>query len=94
MHAAAVIGEMLFGMFGLQLIGRVIKQRGRRCFAAKGVIIAHIGPQPPYRTFPFREHRHGRVVTVNAFRAKNMLLDFVDAVALKCCGRADPAGKR
>ena len=84
---------MVFRMLACT-IGRVIEQRGRRCFAAERAIVAHIGPEPAGCAFSFREHRHGRVVTVNAFRAKNMLLDFVDERRQRRCGRADPAGER
>ena len=61
---------------------------------AEGLVVAHIGPQPARAALASGEHRHGRVVGVDAFGREDVLADLIDQRHQRRRARADPVGQR
>ena len=52
-----------------------MEDRGRRASAAEWLIVPNIDPEPAGISLAFRQHRHGRVVAVQALGRHDMSLD-------------------
>src|SRR6202044_2374389 len=70
----AIAAKMPLRMLA-RAIARVEEHRGRRVSAAKWLIIAYVSPQPPGPAFHLGEHRHRRVVAMNARGSEHVRLD-------------------
>src|SRR5205823_183143 len=65
---------MLLGM-DAAAIRRVEEHTSRRRLAAEWTVVTDIGPNPPGPGLHLGQHRHGRVVAMNALRGEDMCLD-------------------
>jgi hypothetical protein len=70
----AIAGGMLLGM-DAGSIRRVEEHRSRRRLAAEGMVVTHVGPNPPGTAVALGQHRHGGVVAMNALGGKDVGLD-------------------
>ena len=75
-------------------IGRVEVDRRRRVGAAERPVVAHVGPQPPGAGLALGEHRHGRVVGVDALGGEHVGADRLDQRHQGRRRGADPVGQR
>ena len=66
--------EMPIGV-GLLPVAGEEEQRGRRCAAGEGAVVADIGPEPRGPRPAPGQQRHGRVVAVQAVGRQHMLRD-------------------
>ena len=71
---AGISGQMRLRMLALA-IARVIEHRRRRPRAAKRPVVAHIDPASPGVGFALGQHRHGRVVPMQALGRHDMGFD-------------------
>ena len=88
---AGVTRQMRLRMLALA-IARVIEDRGGRSCAAERFVVAHVGPQPPGVGFALRQHRHGRVVPVQALGRHHVGLDEPSQRIEGCADGADRVG--
>ena len=71
---AGVANEMRLRMLAAP-VARVVEDRGRRPGAAERLIVADVDPEPAGVGLAFGQHRHGRVVAVQALGGHDMGLD-------------------
>ena len=74
-------------------VARVEEHRRRRCRAGERPVVADIGPQPPGDGLAFGQHRHGRVVAVQALGGQHMAADQLDQRRQAGGAGADPIGQ-
>jgi hypothetical protein len=67
-----IAGEMPIGVFAVTIAG-VKEERRRRVGTGEGPVIPDISPHPPCTGFSFGQHRHGRVVAVEALGAEHVI---------------------
>ena len=75
-------------------IAGVEEQRRRWVLAAERAIVANVGPEAPGHGFVLRQHRHGRVVAVEAPAGKTCAADQLDERRQRGAAGADPVGQR
>ena len=68
LHDADIAGEMFLGMLA-GTRSRIAEDGRWRILAAERSIVAHISPDPTCHGLHFGQHRHLRVVGMDAFRA-------------------------
>ena len=68
---AAPAGEMRFGMLATAVAG-VAEERGRRCAAGEGAVVADIDPEPAGVGLALGQHRHRGVVAVQPLGRQHM----------------------
>ena len=84
---------MLFGMFATAC-WRVVIERCRCRAAAERRIVADIRPQSAGHAFILGQHRHRRVVGMNALGGENVLFDLVNKRLQRGTACANPIGER
>src|SRR5215472_2000802 len=87
--------QVLTWMFAPAIL-RVSKPDRRSSLFPGRPVIAHIGPQTTGLSLAAsgREHRHGRIVSVQLAACKHVLADGVHQRAEQIAGRTHPAGQR
>lgn len=85
--------QMAFWMLG-GAIARVEEDRRRRIGAAEGLVVAHIGPQPPGARFALCEDRNGRLVAMHARAGENMIANEIVERPKQQGAAADLIGER
>jgi hypothetical protein len=68
---ADIAGQVALRMLSSP-VARVIEQGRRRILAAKRPVVPYIGPDPTEDSLQFCQHRHRRIVGVDAFRPHDM----------------------
>lgn len=70
-------------------------EEGSRCgLAGERGIIPYVGPEPTSAAFAFGEHRHCRVIGVDALGVEHMAFDPLDQRHQRCRTGTDPVGER
>jgi len=88
---AGVTRQMRLRMLALA-IARVVEDRRGRSGAAERLVVANIGPQSPGVGFALRQHRHGRVIPVQALGRHDVGLDEASKRIEGCADGADRVG--
>ena len=88
---AGVAREMRLRMLAAP-VARVVEDRGRRPGAAERLIVADVDPEPAGVGLAFGQHRHGRVVAVQALGRHDMGLDQAPKRIERRRDRADGVG--
>jgi hypothetical protein len=84
-----IAGEMPVGVLAVA-VARVEEQRGRRVGAGERPIVPDISPYSANDTLVFGQHRHGRVVAVQAFGGEPVPADQLDERRQARRAGADP----
>jgi hypothetical protein len=79
-------------VFAVTIAG-VKEERRRRVGTGEGPIIPDISQHPPGAVFSFGQHRHGRVVAVEALGNEHVIPDQFNQRRQSCSAGADPVRK-
>jgi hypothetical protein len=74
-------------------IRRIVEDRRRRRFATERAIVTHIGPQPASDRLAAGQHRHRRVIAVDASARHHMHPDQGDQRGQRRTAGAHPVGQ-